>query len=54
MTVVFLLFYNLKCSISIIFNISLIIHEENTKKTHERVVSLHVIEISVNLHKFEL
>jgi hypothetical protein len=30
---------------------SLIIHEENTKKNHKRVVSLYVIEISLDLHK---
>ena len=29
----------------------LIIHEENTKKNHKRVVSLYVIEISLDLHK---
>ena len=30
---------------------SLIIHEENTKKNHKRVVCLYVIEISLDLHK---
>jgi hypothetical protein len=30
---------------------SLIIHEENTNKNHKRVVSLYVIEISLDLHK---
>jgi hypothetical protein len=33
------------------FKISLIIHEENTKKNHNRVVSLYVIKISLDLHK---
>jgi hypothetical protein len=33
-----------------IFKNSLIIHEENTKKNHKRVVSLYVIEISLDLH----
>jgi hypothetical protein len=33
------------------FKNSLIINEENTKKNHKRVVSLYVIEISVDLHK---
>jgi hypothetical protein len=28
-----------------------IIHEENTKKNHKRVVSLYVIEIYLDLHK---
>jgi hypothetical protein len=28
-----------------------IIHEENTKKNYENVVSLYVIEISLDLHK---
>jgi hypothetical protein len=28
-----------------------IIHEENTKKNHKSVVSLYVIEISLDLHK---
>ena len=40
---------NYICSRSIIqklFN-----HEENTKKDHKRVVSLYVIEISLDLHK---
>jgi hypothetical protein len=32
----------------------LIIHEENTKKNHKRVISLYVIEISVELHKHQL
>jgi hypothetical protein len=32
----------------LIFKRSLIIHEENTKKNHKRVVSLHVIEISLD------
>ena len=31
---------------------SLIIHEENTKKNHKRVVSVYVIQIHVDLHKF--
>jgi hypothetical protein len=26
-------------------------HEENTKKNHKRVISLYVIEISLDLHK---
>ena len=30
---------------------ALIIHEENTKKNHKRVVSLYVIEISLDLHE---
>jgi hypothetical protein len=30
---------------------SLIIHEENTKKNHNRVVSVYVIQIHVDLHK---
>jgi hypothetical protein len=34
-----------------IFKNSLIIHEENTKKNHKRVVSLYVIKISLDLHK---
>ena len=29
---------------------SLIIHEENTKKNHKRVVSVYVIQIHVDLH----
>jgi hypothetical protein len=29
----------------------LIIHEENTKKNHKRVVFLYVTEISLDLHK---
>jgi hypothetical protein len=33
------------------FKNALIIHEENTKKNHKRVVSLYVIEISLDLHK---
>jgi hypothetical protein len=33
------------------FKNSLIIHEEKTKKNHKRVVSLYVIEISLDLHK---
>jgi hypothetical protein len=32
----------------------LIIHEENTKRNHKRVVSLYVIEISLDLHKLKL
>jgi hypothetical protein len=32
------------------FKNSLIIHEQNTKKNHKRVVSLYVIEISLDLH----
>ena len=36
----------------IILKNSLIIHEENTKKSHKRVVSvLYVIQIHVDLHK---
>jgi hypothetical protein len=30
---------------------SFIIHEENTKKNHKRVVSVYVIQIHVDLHK---
>ena len=30
---------------------SLIIHEENTKKNHKRVVSVYVIQIHLDLHK---
>ena len=30
---------------------SLIIHEENTKKNHKRVVSVYVIQIHIDLHK---
>jgi hypothetical protein len=30
---------------------SLIIHEENTKKNHKRVVSVYVIQIHFDLHK---
>jgi hypothetical protein len=30
---------------------SLIIHEENTKKNHKRVVSVYVIQIHVDLYK---
>ena len=30
---------------------SLIIHEENTKKNHKRVVSVYVIQICPDLHK---
>ena len=30
----------------------LVIHEENTKKNHKCVVSLYVIEISLDLHLF--
>ena len=30
---------------------SLIIHEENTKKNHKRVVSVYVIQVHVDLHK---
>ena len=33
---------------------SLIIHEENTKKNHQRVVSVYVIQIHVDLHKLQL
>ena len=33
------------------FKNSLIIHKENTKKNHKLVVSLYVIEISLDLHK---
>jgi hypothetical protein len=33
---------------------SLIIHEENTKKNHKRVVSVYVIQIHVDLHKLKL
>jgi hypothetical protein len=28
-----------------------LIHEENTKKNHKRVVSVYVIQIHVDLHK---
>ena len=31
--------------------ISLIIHEENTKKNHKRVVSVYVVQIRVDLDK---
>ena len=34
------------------FKNSLIIHEENMKKNLKLVVSLYVIEISLDLHKF--
>ena len=30
---------------------SLIIHQENTKKNHKRVISVYVIQIHVDLHK---
>jgi hypothetical protein len=30
--------------------LGLTIHEENTKKNHKRVVSLYLIEISLDLH----
>jgi hypothetical protein len=33
---------------------SLIIHEENRKKNHKRVVSVYVIQIHVDLHKLKL
>jgi hypothetical protein len=33
---------------------SVIIHEENTKKNHKRVVSVYVIQIHVDLHKLKL
>jgi hypothetical protein len=33
------------------FKNSLIIHEENTKKNHKRVVSLYVDKDSLHLHK---
>jgi hypothetical protein len=33
------------------FKKALIIHEENNKENHKRVVSLYVIEISLDLHK---
>ena len=33
------------------FKNALIIHKENTKKNHKRVVSLYVIEISLDLYK---
>ena len=36
------------------FKNSLIIHEENTKKNHKRVVSVYVIQIHVDLHKLKL
>jgi hypothetical protein len=32
-------------------NSLIIIHEENTKKNHKRVVSVYVIQIHVDLHK---
>ena len=35
----------------VILKNSLIIHEENTKKNHKRVVSVYVIQIHVDLHK---
>jgi hypothetical protein len=34
-----------------VFKTYLIIHEENTKKNHKRVVSSYMIEISLDLHK---
>ena len=37
--------------IYIVLKNSLIIHEENTKKNHKRVVSVYVIQIHVDLHK---
>jgi hypothetical protein len=36
---------------SMLLKNSLIIHEENTKKNHKRVVSVYVIQIHVDLHK---
>jgi hypothetical protein len=48
----FVAIFNIKLFIQ--FNIlkkSLIIHEENTKKNHKRVVSVYVIQIHVDLHK---
>ena len=44
------MFCNLKNSVKYLKN-SLIIHEENTKKNHKRVVSVYVIQIHVDLHK---
>ena len=44
----------LNCSsvaFTVYFKNSLMIHEENTKKNHKRVVSLYVIKISLDLHK---
>ena len=38
----------------ILFKKLLIIHEENTKKNHKRVVSEYVIQIHVDLHKLKL
>jgi hypothetical protein len=37
--------------LEILLKNSLIIHEENTKKNHKRVVSVYVIQIHVDLHK---
>ena len=37
--------------LQILLKNSLIIHEENTKKIHKRVVSVYVIQIHVDLHK---
>ena len=48
--------YSQNCPQLSVINISiikqtLIIHEENTKKNHKRVVSVYVIQIHVDLHK---
>jgi hypothetical protein len=37
--------------VTLTFKNSLVIHEENIKKNHKRVVSLYVIEISRDLHE---
>ena len=42
---------NYRVEIYIHLKNSLIIHEENTKKNHKRVVSVYVIQIHVDLHK---
>jgi hypothetical protein len=43
--------YNTDANVVNDFKNSLIIHEENTKKNHKRVVSVYVIQIHVDLHK---
>jgi hypothetical protein len=48
------LFQQVRYSHDITFKNSLIIHEENTKKNHKRVVSVYVIQIHVDLHKLKL
>jgi hypothetical protein len=45
---------NIRISFIYNFKNSLIILEENTKKNLKRVVSLYVIEISLDFHKLEL